>query len=259
MKSSAIARIITWTLVAILLTGILVCGLFSRSFFNFGFNFGFHSGRYTHGPATIDASQIDEVEVEWVSGSVTITQGQDISFKETSNRQLDEEDQLGYRIDGRKLIIVQTDRNYWFRSAPSKDLQLTLPPSLYELSMEAVSADVTMDGLFTINTVDLETVSGRVQITGLSCNEIALDTVSGRMDYTVGATAPRKVEVDAVSADVTLYWPEDAGFTAEIDAVSGSLSSDFSTVSTKGHMVYGNGACEIECDSVSGDLTILKK
>lgn len=256
MKTSAIVRIIIWSVTALLLTGILIWGLGTNGipFFSFG-----RSGDYTYGPATIDASRIDDVQVEWVSGGITITVGDDIAFDETSNRALDKEDQLGYRIDGRKLTIVQTDQNYWFGKAPSKDLHLTLPKTLAELTLETVSADVIMEGDFAINNVEMETVSGRVKINDLSCHEISLDSVSGRMDLTVGEMAPKKVEVSAVSANVTLYWPEDAGFTAEMDAVSGGTSSDFNTISHNGRIVYGNGASEIECDSVSGDLDILKK
>lgn len=258
MKTSAIARIIIWTLTALLLTSLLIFGLCSNGIF--GFSFG-RSGDYTYGAAAIDASQIDDVQVEWISGDITITESTDgtIAFSETSSRALDEEDQLGYRIDGRKLTIVQTDQSYWFGSAPSKDLQLSLPAELAELSLETVSADVTMEGQFTIDTVEMETVSGRLEIAELNCREISLDSVSGRMELTVGTAAPKKVEVDAVSADVTLYWPEEFGFTAEMEAVSGNTSSDFSTTSSNDRLIYGDGASQIECESVSGDLDIRKK
>ncbi len=258
MKTSAITRIIVWSLTAIVLTGLLISGIAAKGIFRF---LRSGSGDYTYGPATLNASQIDEVEVEWVSGDITITESENdtISFDETSNKALEHDEQLGYRIDGRKLIIVQTDQNYWFGSAPSKDLQLSLPSMLYKLNLETVSADVTMTGDFTIHEVDMESVSARLDIDELSCNEISLESVSGRMDLTVGKTAPKQIDVSAVSANVTIYWPEDEGFTAEMEAVSGNTSSDFSTISKNGRIVYGNGACEIECESVSGDLDILKK
>ena len=258
MKTSAIVRIILWTLTAFILTGILITGTAARGRFRLFFG---GSGDYTYGPATINASQIDEVKVEWVSGDITITESENdtISFDETSNKALETNEQLGYRIDDRKLIIVQTDQNYWFGSAPSKDLQLSLPPMLYALTLETVSADVTMTGDFTIHEVDMESVSARLDINELSSSEISLETVSGRLDLTVGKTVPEKVDVSTVSANVTIYWPEDEGFTAEMEAVSGNTSSDFSTISQNGRIIYGNGACEINCESVSGDLDIRKK
>ena len=261
MKRSAIARIIIWSLTTVILTGVLIAGIAAPSFLNvFSFSLG-RSDDYTYGPASLNASQIDEVEVEWVSGDITITESENdkISFDETSTRKLDTEDQLGYRIEGRKLIIVQTTRSYWFGSAPSKDLQLTLPSMLYALTLETVSADVTMTGDFTIHEVDMESVSARLDIDELSCNGISLESVSGRMDLTVGQTVPKQIDVSAVSADVTIYWPEDEGFTAEMEGVSGNTSSDFSTISQNGRMIYGSGACEIECETVSGNLDIVKK
>ncbi len=259
MKTSAITRIIIWSLTAIILTSLLLTGIVARGRFRLFFGGG--SDDYTYGPATLNAAQIDEVEVEWVSGDITITESENdtISFDETSNKALKHDEQLGYRIDGRKLIIVQTDQNYWFGSAPSKDLQLSLPSMLYKLNLETVSADVTMTGDFTIHEVDMESLSARLDIAELSCNEISLESVSGRMDLTVGKTVPKQIDVSAVSANITIYWPEDEGFTAEMEAVSGDTTSDFSTTSHNGRIVYGNGACEIECESVSGDLDILKK
>ncbi|MBQ7049409.1 MAG: hypothetical protein IJN87_02170, partial [Firmicutes bacterium] len=122
MKRSAIARIIIWSLTAIILTGILIVGIAAPSFLNLlSFSTG-RSGNYTYGAATLDAAQIDEVEIEWVSGDITITEKDNdkISFSETSNRDLKGDEQLGYRIEGRKLVIVQTTKSYWFGSVPSK-------------------------------------------------------------------------------------------------------------------------------------------
>ena len=260
MKASAITRIIIWSLTALLLTGVLIAGIVSRGIGFLSFSFG-RSGNYTYGAASVDASQIDEVEVDWVSGDITITESEDdtISFSETANKTLKNDEQLGYRIEGRTLVIVQTTEEYWFGNAPSKDLQLTLPSMLYALTLETVSADVTMTGDFTLHELDMETVSGRIEMNELSCSEISMDSVSGRMDLTVGKTAPKQIDVSAVSANVTLHWPEGEGFTAEMDAVSGNTSCEFSTISHDDSIVYGNGACEIECESVSGDLDILKK
>jgi hypothetical protein len=44
-----------------------------------------------------------------------------------------------------------------------------------------------------------------------------------------------------------------------MEAVSGNIGCEFSTISHDDSIVYGNGACRIECESVSGDLDVLKK
>ena len=70
MKRSAIARIIIWSLTAIILTGILIVGIAAPSFLNLlSFSTG-RSGNYTYGSATLNAAQIDEIEIEWVSGDI---------------------------------------------------------------------------------------------------------------------------------------------------------------------------------------------
>lgn len=257
MKTSAIVRMIIWSVVAVLLTGVLVWGLRAGSLISFS-SWGKHKAGYTYGPACFDASEIDEVQVEWISGEVTILEGDEISFEETANRTLDQDEQLCYKMAGRTLSIIQTDRSYWFGSAPSKDLQLTLPSSLKTLKVEVVSANVTAEGRFAIDKTELETVSGDITVQALSSREIELDTVSGWARITLDE-APAEFKSDSVSGDVTLFWPAGEGFTAELETVSGNLESDFAVTSQKDRLIYEDGRAEIQGDSVSGSLHIRQK
>lgn len=256
MKSSAITRIIIWSLVAVILTGVLAWGLLARGFFGFSLPlFRSSSKGGSYGAGSFAAAEVDEVHVEWISGKVTIQEGANISFEEHSNRSLDEDEQLCYRLSGRTLYIEYTTRHYWFGNAPSKDLELTLPRQLSKLKLELVSADVSMDGDFVIDEVDVETVSGRIGINQLSSRDIAMETVSGKMELTIG-TVPEEIDLDSVSGSMTLYWPTNAGFTAELESVSGDVESDFATTSRNGKIMYDDGHTKIDGNSVSGDLII---
>lgn len=260
MKSSAIVRIVIWSVVAVILCGLLMWGLVGH--YGFEFHLPWVSGGsmegYTYGGTSFDASEIDEVQVEWVSGDMTIREGSEISFEETSGSRLNEDEQLVYKVDGRRLIIQEYRRSFWLGSTPSKDLTLELPKKLKRLTVEIVSADVTMQGTFAIDEMDLEGVSGDWEVDEVSCQEISLETVSGNMNVTV-QEPPREIDADTVSGDINLYLPESAGFSAEVDGVSGDLTSEFPVTSEKGRHVYGSGYTEIDLDTVSGDLVIRKR
>lgn len=258
MKSSTIVRIVLWSLVAVILTGILAWGIGFKSGFGWPWHFGGDGSGYTSGEASFDASEIDEVQVEWVSGKLIIEEGTQISFREEASHSLDEDEQVSYRVDGRKLIIREYRRSVWFGSTPSKDLYLTLPQELRKLDLEVVSADVTMTGKFTLDELDMEGVSGRWQVSEVSCRTVDIESVSGNFEVTIGEM-PDKIDMDTVSGDLVLYLPENEGFTAEVDGVSGDLSSEFATVSEKKRQIYGNGRTEIDGDTVSGDIEIRKR
>lgn len=257
MKSSTIVRIVLWSLVAVILTCILAWGIGFKSGFRWQWNFG-DDGAYTFGEASFDASQIDEVQVEWVSGKVMIEEGKQVSFREEASSSLDENEQVSYRLDGRKLIIREYRRSIWFGNAPNKDLYLTLPKELRKLDLEVVSADVTMTGRFTFDELDMEGVSGRWKVNEVSCRTMDMESVSGDFEVTIGEM-PDKIDMDTVSGNLVLYLPENDGFTAEVDGVSGDLSSEFATVSEKKRQIYGNGRTQIDGDTVSGDIEIRKR
>ena len=68
--------------------------------------------------------------------------------------------------------------------------------------------------------------------------------------------APNSIDLDSVSGQLVVVLPENTGFTAELDSLSGKMYSDFSTTYQDDTMCYLDGACKITMDSVSGNLRI---
>ena len=68
---------------------------------------------------------------------------------------------------------------------------------------------------------------------------------------------PRDISCDTVSGGVTLTLPENGGFSATLDSVSGDLTVDgFAGSLHRDEFVYGQGGPAYEFDSVSGDVHI---
>lgn len=283
MKSNAIIRIVLFSLAIVILVGILVGGIGFRSYLgnkvenSITRRFTLEDGA-TASTGSVPASQIRDIEIQWVAGNITIQPGDtdSITFAESSG--VPEADQMVWKQSGDKLILQfsQAKFSFDFTTDFAKDLIVTVPQdwSCSDLDIDAVSADLDISGL-TVNEMDIETVSGKCDLSGCGVNKIALETVSGdlafegtleRMDFeSVSATCtatlsntPKELDFDSLSGDLILTLPENTGFTAKIDSLSGEISSEFPTTVSKNTHTYGDGGCRINADTMSGSMLIKK-
>ena len=307
MKRSAIARIVIYSIVAVILTSILVAGLTQNlsweTLFSFAGSYQYeNSDRYLTGPAQIPADSIREVEVDWISGQVNIlcTDEDTIQLTETSSHTLSAPNQMRYDVSQGKLRIrfyAPRGLRGLFGSRPSKTLTLTLPRSMMDrltsLSVHTASANIHMTGItagsaqtdtasgdivltdlhtgsLTVDNVSgaisseylqadriaLETVSGTTNLSG-AIGSIDAETVSGRLTVS-SSRCPERVEMETVSGDLTLTIPENDGFTARYDSVSGKFQCAFPASASGRQTIYGNGKASFSFDSVSGNISILR-
>ncbi len=308
-KTSAVIRIVTWSLLAVFLIGILTIGLKGGSFFNFhlpftGFNgsFGYaNSEEYTVGGGAVDMEGVQDIELNWNSGNVNITSydGSQITFDETSQRSLEEDQRMRYLVKNGKLTIqfCAPYRNFgfWNANIPDKTLEMKVPKalagSLKEFEVSGVSAVIHADGLSAKKLV-VDNVSGSSVLTNIQADTLAMDTVSGEIEVSQAAVqsldfsgvsgdiifrgeavrvdtdsvsgktkidssvCPDKVSMSAVSGDLSLTIPDNKGFTAGYDSVSGDFTNDFPGTSKKGKSVYKDGGASFDFDTVSGDIEI---
>lgn len=290
MKSSAIIRIIIYTLIicvllAVLSVGIQIrsVGLFSTSLLELFSRDESLSEGVIGSSGSVNASEIDEIEIEWVSGSVSICSNQtnQISFSEN---EVKEDYKMVWEKSGNKLTIKFCNTQKWnfgITSNVSKNLTVTLPAtwSGKEVVISSVSADINVSGL-NADKIKLENVSGVCDFQNCSSEKVTLNTVSGNLRYSGTLQAlscdsvsaecraelnncPDEIDMEAVSGNLTLVLPEDCGFTAKLDTASGSCHSSFETTVSEhdghsGKYVYGDGSCQIHMEGVSGHVYIEK-
>ena len=217
-----------------------------------------------------------------------------ISFSEEANRKLTKDDCLYHRLDGTTLLIQFCRSGKWDLNGLEKDLTVLLPEELLlkDLEIDGVSAEIAAEGVGT-EAANLNTISGDIRLTDCIITKLAeLDTVSGAVaaeltqpldslyagtvsghmevtapeigafhgDTTSGAVflavdaAPRELDIETVSGDVTLYLPEEADFALEVDTVSGDFSSELPCAKKDGRYVCGSGTGVYEIDTTSGDI-----
>lgn len=108
----------------------------------------------------------------------------------------------------------------------------------------------------TVGKLDIDTVSGDVRFSG-TLDSLDCEAVSADCTVNV-SNAPRSIELDSISGKLDLTVPVDCGFTLEFDTLSGQYESDFPLDTIDGKYVHGDGSCRINTNGVSGDISIRK-
>lgn len=276
MKRNAVVRIVCYSVLLVVLLGVLLAGLgIGQLHFDISLGSG---GEPINGEVAVDASKIQNLEIEWVDGSIDIciaTDGSsDIRIREEGAD--DESHRATWKIRGKTLVIEysQPSIQIGFVSMPDKDLTVEIPADWVcgSLDIESVSASIDVT-LLEASRIDVENVSGECRFSGCKAGEVDISTVSGNVEYmgdvqeleceSVSAdckiipdNAPQVLKLESVSGNLIVGIMEDVGFTTRLDSVSGHIYSDFSTDSFGGNQTYGDGGCRIEADTVSGDIEI---
>lgn len=265
MKTSAVIRIVIYSFIALLLTAVMIFGIVSGNggivsigrLENAKEELGFTSAQT---PCTVTAD-IREVKIEWTAGEVILEKGDTdaITFSETADHEIQEGDELRYRQQGDTLEIHFAKPTGWnffgTNNVRGKTLTVTLPDTLYRsLSVETVSSSVTVIGL-QADRMDIETVSGGISLDATAVGELDCESVSGETE--VIGTITRSASFDSVSGGITLRLPQNTGFTAEVESVSGKFSSDFETTKQGDEYRCGTGGIDLSFDTVSGNVQIL--
>ena len=266
-------RILLYSLAIILLVTVLCVGIFSTV--------GTSDVGTESSSGFAEASIVKEIHIEWASGTIVIQPGDttEITFSETyssanakpmSWKQVGEELTIqfsastvnflgfGVNIDSGKDLIITVPRDWNCR-----ELELDVASAMVEikdmtiaeLSFDGASGTCSMENC-AVTELDIDTASGDVTFSG-TLNTLDFDGASSSFTAVLSNT-PDSLDMDAASGDLAITLPEDCGFTAEIDALSGDFVSDFPTITRNGCYIYGDGRCRITVDGMSGDVTVRK-
>ncbi len=261
MKNSAITRIILFSVILVLLIGILGVGIWAH-YGSYLFDEPNINLTYTHSDITsinapetlspttvtkstettgepttapssaasagisdsVPAEPVLELEILWVAGSVTIQPGdtQEIVFSETGSS----DKPMVWRQTDKKLVIQFMEGDpklfgQWVGNG-SKDLTVTVPRD------------------WKPREIDVDSVSANVTMSDLTASDVEIDSVSGVCD--LRSCIVDNLSTDSVSGNVQF---------------TGSLGSlDCSTVSANCSIVTDRVPQEIELDCMSGDIEL---
>lgn len=284
MKTSAIIRIIIYSLLIVILSGILVFGITSEglSWNMISFNIGSSSGLLRNGTQansmSFEANDIEEIVVLWVNGEVAIASSDKntISY-ETTNDHTDLP--TVYKLENGRLTIGFTNKTGSFGNTGGKSLTLSLPQNWAGkyLRVDSVSADVNVKNIANLSKAKFDNVSGEIHLVNFICEEMEISTVSGHMNLychfneakidavsanctitLLGNTSPEALSFNSVSGNFELSIPNGCGFDLELDGLKKELETDMKYEKKGEHYICTGvlGTCDLDVDTVSGHVKI---
>lgn len=247
VKTGTVVAIVCWSVVAILLVGVLVSALTGGWFKGFGFNIiDFGTGNYSvMGKYDVDAGGINSIEINWTAGRAEIEpySGDKIYFEESARRELEDQYKLAYEISGSTLKIKYINSLISW-NVPSKRLALKVPQELAQklagFTVDSTSADVAVTGL-TAKKARLHTVSGDADATQCNFTELRLESTSGDLQ-TENVTA-EKAETSSTSGEISLY--------GKYTEVKSNTTSGDVQINAERLKVFSGGSVSGEIDVVS--------
>ena len=288
MKTSAVIRIILFSLAILLLSFILLSVLDQNYYIEGGRVHTYEEAEYIEPIAIAQqdeiSAQIRNIEIEWAAGSITIQPDEHSqSIHVTEYAPAESKYQLVMKQSGQTLKIKFCEGSVTFPSFGididiSKDLVITVPADWVcnSIEIDAAAADVDIHDL-QVNELDFDGASGLLILDNCKIVNLDIDTASGDVEFTGilkeldfdAASAkfsgeffemPNHLKLDAMSGDLDLVLPEYCWFTCELDTMSGSFDTDFVTTQENGVYIHGNKdkACHIKISALSGDVSILK-
>ena len=253
MRKSARNRIIIWSVVTLLLIGLLAVGIrFFSEYSLFGSNpFGvitfneFEKYDYSTGNAEFTSDKVETITVNWISGNIKFVQGKGdkIKIEENSNSAIPQNKAMKYALDGKKLIINSGEISSFFNFLPtglSKDLTVTIPKdkSLDDVEINCASSHVSIKGT-EIEKLSTDSASGDVEINNVTGNTADISTVSGEIVINSNFDA---ISSGSISGKITI-----TGNCSKLDtsSVSGEINADLT-----------DEIDNIDMESVSGNVNI---
>lgn len=194
--------------------------------------------------AEVEASALRarEVEIDAASGAVRV-EAEELSESlhvDTASGS------VTAKLAGTRKIDLETS---------SGSVELTAAGAADEVEIETTSGAVNAE-LDTVRELEIQTVSGAATAAAASAEKAKVETVSGKAELTLGAM-PSECGIETVSGAVKLTLPKGASFSAKVETVSGSLTSDFAmTISDGKTYTSGTGRASVKIETLSGDIAL---
>lgn len=272
MKKTAIVRIVIWSVVALVLTGILISALVFKKnpdapIISNDYKYD-NENEYSVGAIELSATEFTSVRVDWISGNIYLHayDGDKVKVEETSHDDIEEKYELRWLVKDNTLYIRPCKSMSSWNLAdkiPTKDLFIYIPYDLAammdKVHIDNASASVNISGI-TADEFDIASVSGDIWYEKCGANEMKIENVSGYINLT--ETNVDIFDIESVSGNIEIMGIINS---LNVDSVSGEVllctnqapqTADVSTVSgdIKFQLPDNDGFC-IDFDSVSGKVT----
>lgn len=251
MKANAITRIVIYSILILLLIGILcACLGLGQLSFRIG-----KKGSYVDGETSLAAADISNLSIDWAAGSIRIITADTDSITFSEDGETDDE-RMTYRKEGNTLhLSYSTGIRIGFHSTPQKDLTITVPRDWVcsTLEIDGAVLDIHTTDV-AIETIELDGAANKLTASG---NIEKLDCDGASNIITLNCVQrPRRIEIDGASCKLNLTLPKGCGFRAELDGISCDLDTRLPYQTRDEYHSYGDEYCRIDVDGVSCKVNI---
>jgi DUF4097 and DUF4098 domain-containing protein YvlB len=180
------------------------------------------SDKYSSGNAEFKSSEVRSIDINWRSGSITVTRhdADNVTVTESCKNDLKDSQKVHTWLDGDTLRIQYCESGETFIgfNSPQKSLEILIPEDmeLSELSYDGSSGDAKFENI-TADTISVDVSSGDADI--ISCSAKYFDVESSSGDITIEQKGEAvSIEAEASSGDIDIT----AEKTGELDAEASS-------------------------------------
>lgn len=125
--------------------------------------------------------------------------------------------------------------------------------AIHELDFDGASGSCNLVNC-DVGSLDLDAASGNVTFSGC-LDSLDFDGASGDCTLAL-TNCPRNIDLDGVSGKLDITLPSDCGFSVDTEGLRCDFATDFTTETRNGRYHYGNGSCSIDIDAISGSVRI---
>lgn len=165
---------------------------------------------------------------------------------------------LGAHFDRSKDLTVLVPNDWSFEELDLDVASAVLDVSdltIHQVDVDSASGTCNFRNC-AVSNLEIDTASGDVSFEG-RLNSLEFDAASAKFTGILLNT-PNRIDVDSMSGDVDLTLPADTGFTVKMDGMSSNFSSDFNAYKRDGSYVWGDGRCRVYAEGMSCHVTIRK-
>lgn len=276
MKGKAIARIVLFSMIALVLLCVLLAGLGLSSFAK-PVSPQVVSVQSTGSEHEFAPGEVSSIFISWASGDIDIQPADQDTVTVSEERSGGSSMVVRHRGSTLEIEAGESKWGIGFGKSTQKDLTVRVPRDwlCQRLEVSVASADVSVENM-SVTSVALNTASGDCAFTDCVVEKMHVITASGDLDYIgtlqrlewKGASAdcnlrlsdaPASIEMNTASGGLNLALPDNCGFTLDRSSLSGVFQSDFATTTENDKIVCGDGACQITFSSLSGNINICRK
>ncbi|WP_165056520.1 MULTISPECIES: DUF4097 family beta strand repeat-containing protein [unclassified Adlercreutzia] len=235
----------------------------------------------------VDASEVRSLDIDWAAGSVIVrvaddgeTDGQ-VKLVERQTGAIARSQQMQWSASNGLLSVrYGMPRGFFGCMAVNgvRHLEVVIPRSaagelatvkvngasgsydLSGLSCETLRLNVGSGGVkvadVRADVLDLGVASGQVDVAGVFAQSVRADVASGRVSVACEQAMPGSARVSVASGQVDLALPDEGGFTAVVEKVSGSFSCAFDARQDGNTYVYGDGKARLDFSVISGRVAL---